>query len=54
MAIIKNLTTGFTTECSNADVIRICKADVEHYEVLEGVVEKTAPKKATKTTAKKK
>lgn len=59
MAVIKNLITGIVTECSNADVIKVCKADTEHFEVVEGVVEKTAPKKttksgATKSTAKKK
>lgn len=52
MAVIKNLVTGVVTECNNNDVIRICKADAEHYKVTEKKVMSTdTPKKAT---AKKK
>lgn len=52
MAVIKNLVTGIVTECNNADVIRVCKADTEHFEVSEGVAEKVTPKKTAKSTAK--
>ena len=48
--IIKNKKTGFAMECSNLDVIKICKADVENYEVTEvnaTTSKKSTPKKAT-------
>ena len=40
------LVTGYSTECSNDDVIKICKADVDNYEVKEVKVRK--PKRETK------
>lgn len=46
--IIKNKNTGLSTECSNADVIKVCRADTETYEVIEAkaTVKKTTAKKA--------
>lgn len=51
--IIKNRNTGLTTECSNADVIKVCRSDTKNYEVTE--VKTATPKKATakKSTAEK-
>ena len=35
LVTILNKQTGFSTECSNDDVIKICKADTVNYEVKE-------------------
>lgn len=32
---ITNLKTGITQECSNNDVVKICKKDTEHFAVSE-------------------
>lgn len=32
---IKNKKSGLVQECSNKDVIRVCKKDTEHFEVTE-------------------
>nr|DAQ97021.1 MAG TPA: hypothetical protein [Caudoviricetes sp.] len=39
LVTILNKQTGYSTECSNDDVIKICKADVDNYEVKELVKE---------------
>lgn len=47
---IKNKKSGLVQECHNEDVIRICKKDVEHYEVLEGTPGGTEePEEVTET-----
>lgn len=33
---IKNKKSGLVQECHNKDVIRVCKKDTEHFEVIEG------------------
>lgn len=50
LVTILNKQTGYSTECSNDDVIKICKADVDNYEVKELVKEVKArkPKRETK------
>lgn len=39
LVTILNKQTGYSTECSNDDVIKICKADIDNYEVKELVKE---------------
>lgn len=48
---ILNKNTGFTTECSNNDVIKICKADTLNYEVSE-LIEQKKPQQRKKETVK--
>lgn len=50
LVTILNKETGFSTECSNDDVIKICKADADNYEVKELVkeVKGRKPKRETK------
>ena len=33
---IKNIKTGIVQECSNKDVIKVCRKDAENYVVTEG------------------